>query len=223
MRKCVVFLLSTVTLCSWLLFMLSTQARAQSGRSGDVVAAALHDDFVCPGGRPEPASVEEVAPGIFVRHGVHALMSAENAGGIANIGFIIGNASVAVIDTGGSYCDGERLRLSIRMRTKLPIKVIINTHAHPDHFFGNAAFVKETESPREIFVAHNGFKADLATRGDYYMRAFRDIMGEAAFIGTRIVEPDILVEKKRALRSGRTCDPGSCLSARSYRHGSDRL
>ena len=88
------------------------------------------------------ADVTQVAPGVFVRPGTHALMTKANRGAIANTGFIIGDRAVAVIDTGGSFCDGLRLRRAIGARTKAPIKYIINTHVHPDHIFGNGAFLQ---------------------------------------------------------------------------------
>ncbi len=39
--------------------------------------------------------VSEVAPGIFVHTGVTALMTRENEGAIANVGFVIGDSAVA--------------------------------------------------------------------------------------------------------------------------------
>ena len=90
--------------------------------------------------------VEEIAEGIFVHFGKHEDANKSNKGDIANIGFIIEEKSIMVVDTGGTKLIGKKLLEKIKAISNLPISHVIITHSHPDHFFGTEAFLSENPS-----------------------------------------------------------------------------
>jgi len=147
--------------------------------------------------KAEPFEVHEVAKGIYVHEGKHEDFDTDYHGDIANIGFIIGDKAVAVVDTGGSYLVGKKLREAVRTVTKLPIKYVINTHVHPDHIFGNAAF----EDDKPIFVGHEKLPNEMYARQDSYLRNLKTELGSESE-GSRIVLPTITVKSEITLELG---------------------
>lgn len=135
----------------------------------------------------------EVAPGIYLHAGKHRTMSVENLDDIANIGFIIGTDSVAVIDPGGSPRAGRAMRAAIRAMTDLPISHVILTHAHPDHIFGASAFADVKQ-----LVAHRNFARAIAQRGNFYLDRYKPLFAESdqplAMQPTVIVTDELQVE-----------------------------
>lgn len=155
----------------------------------------------------EPLPVVEVAPGVFVHQGPHQEMAGENLGGIASIGFVVGGEAVAVIDSGGSAAQGRRLLEAVRRVTPLPVRFVINTHVHPDHVFGNAAF--QDEAPD--YVGHAKLPRAMAARGAFYRDRLAELLGTAAE-GSAVVPPSLTVTERSELDLG-----GRVLEVTAYR------
>jgi quinoprotein relay system zinc metallohydrolase 2 len=146
----------------------------------------------------EDFALQQIAPGVFAHQGAIAETDAFNQGDIANLGFVIGERGVAVIDAGGSVEVGRRFLAAIRKITDKPIVYMINTHEHPDHVFGDAAFTGSGAT----FVGHKNLPRALAARGPYYLKRFQSILGDAAIAEVRLIPPTVLVDGSLSLDLG---------------------
>jgi quinoprotein relay system zinc metallohydrolase 2 len=160
-----------------------------------VAAHAAHADAA-------PLRLEQVAPGVYVHIGQHKDFEDGYDGDIANIGFVVGLDAVAVIDTGGSYAVGMALKEALRAITRLPIRYVINTHVHPDHVFGNAAFIDDKLGAQPRFIGHAMLPQAMALRGDVYLRNLKKQLGGAADKST-LVAPNETVGDHLTLDLGR--------------------
>ena len=141
--------------------------------------------------------VTQVAPGNYVHYGSFDERSPENLGDNANIGFIVGQRCVLVVDAGGSLPVGRALKKAIRSVTQVPICHVVLTHVHPDHFFGAAAFLDD--GPQ--FVAHRNYPRQIAARARPYLNYLRRDLGGFAD-GSEIVQPTLLVTDRLELDLG---------------------
>ncbi|NVO23121.1 quinoprotein relay system zinc metallohydrolase 2 [Donghicola mangrovi] len=123
--------------------------------------------------------VREIAPGVWVHIGAIEEPDPENEGDVANLGFIVGGDSVAVVDSGGTRTIGEQMWRAIRQVTPLPISHVILTHMHPDHVLGATVLA---ESGAEI-VGAEGLARAISDREDSYLLRMAQEIGDG-FAGT---------------------------------------
>jgi glyoxylase-like metal-dependent hydrolase (beta-lactamase superfamily II) len=102
----------------------------------------------------DPGTWRELDDGVYVR---------SYAEQVLNVGLVVGEARCLVIDTRSSHVQGAELAEAVRERTSLPW-VIVNTHAHWDHCFGNRSFL-----PAALW-GHRRCAEMLATYGDLQRR-----------------------------------------------------
>jgi cyclase len=98
--------------------------------------------------QPDPYRVEELAPGVF---GVIRKVPTTGASD-SNVLFIINEHDVIVVDANIYPSSARQVIAEIRRRTKNPVRYVITTHYHSDHFYGNGEYLKAF--PGVDFIAH---------------------------------------------------------------------
>lgn len=133
--------------------------------------------------------VQVVADGIHVHIGQIAQFEGSPDGWIANLGFVEGRDSIAVIDAGSSRQQGQALFAAIRRISDKPISHLIVTHMHPDHALGAEVFAEAGAT----IIGHARLGDALQSRGPVYLDNLTRLYGPAAMIGTQVALPDVPV------------------------------
>jgi quinoprotein relay system zinc metallohydrolase 2 len=90
------------------------------------------------------------------------------------------------------------LRAAVGRITDKPVRYVINTHEHPDHVFGNAAFV----AANVTFVGHQNLPASMQAHFPSYLKSFRAALGSDAIAEVRQIAPTRLVADTMELDLG---------------------
>jgi quinoprotein relay system zinc metallohydrolase 2 len=143
-------------------------------------------------------NLKEIAEGVFTFEGAVDLETPSNEGAIANLAVVVGKDSAAVIDSGGSLVEAKSFIEAIGKVTDRPVRYLINTHMHPDHIFGNAAF----RDLGATIVGHRNLPRALEARGEFYLKSYREQIGEKLMEGIEIVPPTRLVRDRLELDLG---------------------
>ncbi|OJJ16967.1 MBL fold metallo-hydrolase [marine bacterium AO1-C] len=114
------------------------------------------------------------------------LPTPENKGWNSNVHFVVTGKGVLLFDTGSSEAIGHKIKKAIQSITDQPVRWIINSHSHADHWLGNAAF---TDTATEIITSDQAF-ATMKKHGPgalkFYARITKGTIGS-----TRLVYPTL--------------------------------
>lgn len=137
-----------------------------------------------------PLKVTEVAPGLFFQY--HHQES--------NSAFLVTSEGVLVIDTRQHPRRAEELLATIRKHTDKPIRWVVNTHAHGDHYFGNSVFKREGA----LIIAHRDtagmMKAQFGSEMKRRMGYFKQRQYDAGEV--KLVLPDVTFDSRITLTLG---------------------
>ena len=142
-------------------------------------------------------NLREPSPKVFVHLGRQLALDVPGHDDIANIGFIVGEKCVAVIDTGGSSTIGRELRAAIGKHTPLPVCYVINTHVHVDHVLGNGAFKNDGVS----FVGNALLREAIGRSREFFVKEYAGDMDSPPG-AEQVIAPDRLVEHELTLDLG---------------------
>src|SRR5579862_156088 len=84
----------------------------------------------------------KLAPNIYILHGSEGLDPAHPDASGGRIAVLFGPDGVLMVDTGNRQVAEKTLK-TIRSFTDAPIRIVVNSHIHPDHTGANAFFAKQ--------------------------------------------------------------------------------
>ena len=119
--------------------------------------------------------------------------SRENKGWNSNSHFIVTEKGVLVFDTGSSELIGNEIIRAIKSITDQPIRWVVNSHSHADHWLGNAAFANVGAEIISSALSMTAMKED----GQDVVDAFAS-MTEGATGSTHIFYPtSLLIQREK--------------------------
>ena len=117
------------------------------------------------GAKPQPAQLKQIAPDLYFFWN----------DGSSNAIFMITDGGVLVVDTQQHPADARRLLGLIRKVSDKPIKWVVVTHAHGDHYLGNPVFKAEGAtivSQRDTRVMMQKYYPDEVQRRQAYFKRY---------------------------------------------------
>ena len=146
-----------------------------------------------------PMPVTQVAPHSYYVLGQAGMVSNANEGFNSNAGFVVTADGVVVFDALGTPALGKRFSELIANTTTQPVRRVVVSHYHADHFYGLQAFKRHGV---EVW-AHDAVRDYLATDAPSVRLAERKrSLFPWVNDATRIIAPDRFVGEDTSFKMG---------------------
>ncbi len=111
--------------------------------------------LACTGAAAQPLALTpvKISPHVYYFHGHSGMADPANQGFMSNAGFVVTADGVVVFDALGTPALGQAMVKAIRSVTAQPIRRVIVSHYHADHFYGLQAL---KAAGAEIWAHENG-------------------------------------------------------------------
>lgn len=136
---------------------------------------------------PGPPTLQQVANDVF------AYIQPNGGWCLSNAGLVRGAGGSALIDTAATEIRARRLRGEVARVIPAGPDLLVNTHHHGDHVFGNALF-----SPPATIVGHERMREEMIESGTGLRQLFPDVdWGE-----TRLAPPTLTFRDTITIHAG---------------------
>jgi len=134
----------------------------------------------------------KLADKVYCFFGVSENITQQNAGNIVNTCFIQTKLGFVVIDSGPTYAYAEQAYTQMQKIKPLPVKYVIVTHDHDDHWQGNSFY----KSKGALLIGPRTYEQNVIEGMETRMQR---ILGDTLYGKTKIVALDKIVDNNLTL------------------------
>ena len=138
---------------------------------------------------------KKITENIYCFFGALENISKENGGNMVNSCYVKTKKGFVVIDSGPTFAYAKQAYTQMQKIAPLPVKYVINTHDHDDHWLGNSFYKSQGAS----LIGPQTYKENVI---DGMQTRIERILGKKLFGKTTIVKLDTVVDDNLTLSLG---------------------
>jgi len=139
---------------------------------------------------------QKVAENVYCFFGKLENITRQNAGNIVNTCFVQTKKGFVVIDSGPTYAYASQAYTQMQKISKLPVKYVIITHDHDDHWQGNSFY----KSKGALLIGPKIYEQNVLAGMETRMQR---ILGKELYGKTKIVKLDTIVDDNLTVKLGK--------------------